>query len=273
MKLKLSKRVVQTTLWSLATVGLLVSLGFANREQGNMKCKGIKVTIADNTGNDFIEPNDILEVLNSKAKKIKGEAMDDINTGLLEKIVYSNAFVEKAEVFSTIDGFVNIQVWQRNPVMRIINNDNEHFYVDDNGSFMPVSDKFTRQVVVASGYIFDDFAEKSLKYAVPFTGDSLEKPILIQLNEIALYLNSNEFWDAAIEQIYVNEHSEIELVPRVGNHIILLGNSENLEEKMNNLLIFYTQATSKAGWEKYDVINLKFKDQVICNRRQGAIAS
>jgi cell division protein FtsQ len=261
--MKINKKILNTGAWSLAVLVLIVSLGFAGKEQSSRKCLGIRIRVADQTGNLFIEPKDIMEVLNTRGTKVKGSQMEDINIPLLEKIVYSNPFVEKAEVYSTIDGYVNIDAWQRNPAFRVVNIDNEHFYVDEKGAFMPVTDKYTSPVIVASGFIFDDYAEKNLNYAVPNTRDSLAKPVLVQINEIANFIRSNEFWDAQIEQIYVNEKYEIELVPRVGNHTILLGNSENLEEKMENLMIFYKEATNKTGWEKYSMINLKFKDQVV----------
>lgn len=264
--IKINKKVVFITLWSVCALGLIISLGFTESEQKEQTCKGLRIKIADQTGHYFIEPADILEVLNSKGGKIKGSAMRDINTGLLEKIVYTIPFIGKAEVYSTIDGYVNIDAWQRNPVLRIVNNDNEHFYIDDQGIFMPVTDKYSCQVIVATGNIFDDYAAQSLLYAVPFIKDSTSKPILVQLNEIALFLKQNEFWDAQIEQVYVNENSEIELIPRIGNHNILLGSSEDLQVKMDNLLIFYKEGINKAGWEKYLKINLKFKDQVICSK-------
>jgi cell division protein FtsQ len=266
--MKINKKVVTMSLWSLAGLSLMISLGFSGHEQQTQKCQGLRIKIADETGHFFIEPKDIMDVLNTKGGKAKGSAMQDINTALLEKIVYTNPFVCKAEVYSTIDGFVNIDVWQRNPVMRVVNNDNEHFYVDDKGEFMPVTDKYTSQVIVATGNIFDDYAERSLKYAVPFAGDSTAKPILVQVSEVALFLKSNEFWDAQIEQIYVNEKSELELIPRVGNHRILIGSSDDLQEKMDKLLVFYKEGMSKAGWNKYSVINLKYKEQVVCTKVQ-----
>jgi cell division protein FtsQ len=262
----INKRGIKIILQSVAVVCLIVILGFSDHQQSVLKCKGLRIRIADNTGNFFIEPADIVNVLNSRGGKIKGSPMNDINIGLLEKIVYTIPFINKAEVYSTIDGYVNIDVWQRNPVMRVINRDNEHFYIDDNGDFMPVTDKFTSQVVVASGFIYDDYAERNLKYAVPFVNDSSSKPILVQLNEIAVFLRSNEFWDAQVEQVYVNENNEIELIPRIGGHNILIGSSEDLSEKMNNLYLFYSYGIKKSGWDRYSKINLKFKDQIICSK-------
>jgi cell division protein FtsQ len=267
MKMKISKKILRISLWSLSAAGLIISLGFAGKKHMEMASKGLKIRIADNTGNYFIEPRDVAETLSSRGRKVKGLPMHDINISLLEKIVYTIPFVEKAEVYSTIDGYVNIDVWQRDPVIRIINHDNEHFYIDNKGEFMPVSSKFSRPVVVASGFIFDNFAQKSLQYAVPFTQDTLRKPVLVQLNEIALFLRKNDFWDAQVEQIYVNDKSEMELIPRIGDHRILLGSTENLEEKMNNLFIFYSEGLNKAGWEKYSLINLKYANQVVCTKR------
>lgn len=267
--MKINKKAISITLWSITALGLIISLGFTDREQELQKCKGLRIKIADQTGHYFIEPNDVLEVLNSKGAKIKGSHMKDINIGLLEKIVYSNPFIGKAEVYSTIDGYVNIDVWQRNPVIRIVNHENEHFYVDDQGVFMPVTDKYSCQVIVASGNIFDDYAEHSLTYAVPFIKDSSVTPVLLQLNEIALFLKKSEFWDAQIEQLYVNDQSEIELIPRIGDHTILIGSTERLQEKMENLFIFYQEGINKAGWEKYGKINLKYQDQVICSKNPG----
>jgi cell division protein FtsQ len=267
MKIQFNKRLAVAVMWSFAVVTVLVSLGFSSREQGMMPCKGLRITVADETGNFFIEPSDIRGMLNSRGKKIKGSPISDINMGVLENIVYSNPYVSKVEVYSSIDGYVTIDIWQRDPVMRIINNDNEHFYVDDQGVFMPVSDQFTKPVVVASGFIFDDYRQKGLAFASAHPADTAQKPVLVQLNEIALFLRDNPFWDAQIEQIYVNTNSEIELIPRVGDHSILIGNTNDLEEKMENLHVFYTEAMKKTGWNQYEMINLKFKDQVVCTKK------
>jgi cell division protein FtsQ len=147
--------------------------------------------------------------------------------------------------------------------MRIVNRENEHFYIDKTGSFMPVSDQYSCPVIVASGFIHDDYAERSITYAVPKADG---KPVMVQLYEMAEFLCDNPFWDAQIEQVYINQDSEIELVPRVGQHTILLGSTDDLSDKMNRLHVFYKEGLNKAGWDNYSQINLKFRNQVIGTR-------
>jgi cell division protein FtsQ len=90
--------------------------------------------------------------------------------------------------------------------------------------------------------------------------------VLTQVYEIAQKVGKDEFWNAFIEQIYVNHHNEIELVPRVGSQIILLGNSDIIDEKLSNLLRFYKDGPGRTGWDAYSIINLKYKNQVVCTR-------
>ena len=80
-------------------------------------------------------------------------------------------------------------------------------------------------------------------------------------------MQSDDFWNDQIEQIYVNQNNDVELIPRVGEQVIMLGSFENFEEKLANLKLFYDQAVPKVGWDKYSIINLKYKDQIVCTKK------
>ncbi len=265
-KVKFKKRVLKTIGWSLTMFCFILLISFAEKSQNNREALGLRINIKGDNHNYFIESSDIKNLLNARGRKLKGKPMHDINIPMLEKIIYTNAYVDRAEVYSTIDGYVNIDVWQRNPLIRIINSDNEHYYIDEKGEFMPVTNKFSKSVVVANGYIFDHFSQNNLAFASPMPGEDNEKPILHQLYEIALFMENNEFWNSQIEQIYVNENFELELIPRVGNHKVLIGNSDDIELKLENLMIFYREGATRQGWNSYSEINLKYSGQVVCKK-------
>ena len=79
-------------------------------------------------------------------------------------------------------------------------------------------------------------------------------------------MEADEFWKAQIIQVKVLENGELELIPRVGNHTILLGTTDELELKFKKLKIFYEKGLSKTGWNEYSQINLKFDNQVVCTK-------
>ena len=123
-----------------------------------------------------------------------------------------------------------------------------NYYIDNMGSVMPLSRHYVAHVLVASGYINKEFAMNELYHFVQF-------------------LQDNEFWNNQIDQIYVDADQEVELIPLVGNHKILLGSFDDYQKKLDNLKLFYEQAIPKVGWEKYSLINLKYRNQIVCTKR------
>jgi cell division protein FtsQ len=89
------------------------------------------------------------------------------------------------------------------------------------------------------------------------------------LYKTAQYIKSDTLWDAQIEQIVVDQKNDIELIPRVGNQRIVLGNADSLEKKMKNLLLFYKKAMPQVGWDTYKTINIKYTNQIVCEKRDS----
>jgi cell division protein FtsQ len=264
------RRIAVVTAWSVFAAGMLTVLGFVNSNQQAMNCTGINVNIDDKVQHDFIDVEEVLSLLNSN-NKIKGKPIGTINISLLEKKLMSNPYVDRAEVYSTVDGKLQVNVTQRDPLVRIVNMRDEHYYIDRNGRFMPVSERYTTPVIVANGNIYDSFSMMKLPVWLRDTTSSdsslfREKPVLTQVYEVAQFLDRDTFWNSQTEQIYVNETGELELVPRIGSHRIILGNSDELEEKFHRLYIFYTRGLKSTGWNNYSIINLKYHNQVVCTK-------
>lgn len=269
MKMKINfKKILTITGWVCFSISMLFLLGFVNQKQAELKCSDVLVVMKGDMGHEFVDKNDVLKLANSKGKLI-GKSVGTINTALLEKIILSNPFIEDVEVYSSIGGVLHIDLIQRNPIVRIINKNDEQYYIDQTGAFMPVSDRYTPPALVANGYIFNTYSEMNVNIGTPKSDTSSTKiPRTIeQIYVLAQFLETDSFWSANTEQIYVNEFQELELIPRVGDHKILLGDTTNLSEKMSNLFVFYREGLNKIGWNKYSIINLKYKDQIVCTKK------
>ncbi|HUV01595.1 MAG TPA: hypothetical protein VMW32_11580, partial [Bacteroidales bacterium] len=96
---------------------------------------------------------------------------------------------------------------------------------------------------------------------------AIKNSILKDIYHLVKYIRNDNFWSAQIDQIYVDSNDEIDLVPRVGNHMIHLGTAENVDGKLRNLATFYEKVLPEVGWNKYSKINLAFKDQIVCKKR------
>jgi len=47
-----------------------------------------------------------------------------------------------------------------------------------------------------------------------------------------------------------------------------IGSNENISEKLNKLKFFYQEGLRYEGWNVYQTIDLKNKDQVVCRKNQ-----
>jgi cell division protein FtsQ len=259
------KRVGRISGWTALVVVFVVSVGFTGQRREAMTCSGVQVHIDDTIGHSFVQVTDIESIIRDKYGIIEGRPLHAINTALLESIIRNNPFVKTAEVFSSIDGKLYVEVIQRTPIVRVINQLGESFYIDEQGTFMPLSGQYTARVPVANGYLFDREAERNIiQYSEEQRADtSIKRSRIDEVFRVAQFLQSEPFWQAQAEQLYVNLNGDIELVPRVGNHTILLGDASRLEEKFRNLKWFYREELNKKGWGEYKTINLKYHDQVV----------
>ena len=169
-----------------------------------------------------------------------------------ENTLNNNYFVDNAEIFPELNGMVYINLYQRIPVLRVMSNNNKSYYIDKNGKRMPVSYKYTTKSLVASGFI---------ENSNPLLG--VDK----QLYEMALFINKDVFLSALIGQIYVKKDTEMLLVPKIGDFTIDFGNASNMENKFMKLKVLYLKILPFEGWNKYNNVIIKYKNQIIVNKK------
>lgn len=241
--------------WAICLSGVIVLMSFIDIKKKDVKCTHVKILIpgADN----FIEREEIDAILKQSQGNLIGKILADINTHEMESAIKANPYIAFAKVYADMDGVINIQIKQRQPVLRIINAGGQDYYIDRDGLKMPMSPNFTANVLVATGDILEGFGGRI---------DTLITPLVADLYKTALFLKQDTLWDAQIEQIFVNSKRDIELIPRVGNQRIILGNADSLAVKMGNLLAFYKQAMPQVGWNAYKTINVKYINQIVCEK-------
>ena len=270
------KKVTRFTLWSAVLAGFIITVGFTERRQAEMICTEVNINILELHDHSFVEKSDVMQTIRDKFGGLEGKTLHSINISLLENIINNNPFVSHAEVFSTIDGKLNIEVIPRNPIVRVVNFYNESFYIDDEGVYMPLSDKYSAAVPFANGFIYDKEAGHKVRTVEKNEiSDTSFHPLTIEkVYMLADYIRHHEFWNDQVQQVFVNADGDLELIPRVGNHTIILGDvtagqngEKELNEKFKKLFLFYKEGLSKQGWDKYSAINLKYKDQVVCTKK------
>ena len=241
--------------WLICLSSLVVLMSFIEDKKQELTCTKVKIDISGNQR--YIERSAIDRLLTQNKGRLKGKVLNTLHIHDIENILRANPFIEQAKVYTDMDGSIWVQIKQREPILRILNAFNQDFYIDRNGLKMPISTNYTANVLVSNGFIIEAFSNKV---------DTLKTKIAKDLFTTALFIEKDTLWSQQIEQIYVNANAEFELVPRVGDHKIILGSTDSLATKFNNLLLFYKKALPKVGWNTYKTINLKYANQIVCEK-------
>lgn len=259
------KKIKKIAIWSSLVLYLLVVSGFVSGLRNTVLIQHVNVFVSDSATKRFVMKNDIIKLLEKNELLSLGMPIGDVNTDLIEKTVMTNSLIKQCSVYTTIDGKLNIDLNQREPVVRIIDKLNQSYYLDSDGTIISMSRRFTPLLLVVNGNVPTPFSVYSVENIYNEKYDK-RATCLRDIHKLALYIHDNELWNAQIEQIYVNKKGDFEMVPRVGPHLILFGSTEGMEEKFDKLLIFYKEGLKNVGWNQYQKINLKYKDQIVCTK-------
>jgi cell division protein FtsQ len=263
------KKVKYIIVWSLIGIYLLIALGFVAEKRQHLVCNQIEVHITDSSKNAFISSKEILNLLQRKKINLIGMNFGEINLSDLEAMLNNYSPIEKAVVYKTLTGKIVIEIHQRTPIIRIIDAYNKSYYIDNKGYIMKLSGNYTARTIIANGNIRSIIPEQGKMSVLDDEKHSNSKKYpLADLYRLACFIANDNFWNAQVQQIYVNGSGDFELIPRVGAQVILFGNYTDCETKFSNLMSLYKNGLPSVGWNKYETINLKYKGQIVCTKRE-----
>lgn len=260
------KKIIYIGLWVVFFLGTIALLSASKVKQGSKICEELQIKIDTKSGMHFITNDDISVHLRKMNMNPIGKPMSEVSIEDLEKTISTIPEIKNAEVYSTIDGKIGIEIEQRVPVVRVIKNNGSSFYIDEDGYQMKVSEKYYPRLLVVTGYVSDETTDLSARRIAldPIKSKSFKMDDIFKL---VRFINKDKFWKAQIQQIDITRSGEIELIPTAGDHRIIFGTLENMEGKFNKLFIFYKEGLSNAGWEFYKTVNVKYKHQIICTKK------
>lgn len=252
-------------MWLFVAAAVGYAVYHVNEQHRQTRCKGTNISVYSQDGVALTDSAAIMQIIHGAVDSLTEKSLHEIPLKRIESRLRENPFIKSADVMFTFGGFLKIRVKPYNPVVRVLSEQHPSFFIDEKGILLPAQAGATAHVPPASGNVNIRVPDSLIRQNVQIktlTGF----PVLKEIFNLATKIRSNEFLDAQIDQIYVNPAGEYELIPKIGNHVILLGDLKNLDNKLLRLEAFYKQAMPASGWKKYKSINLKYKNQVVCSK-------
>jgi cell division protein FtsQ len=237
----------------LGLIAFFVLVVLAKINRNNATIKQVNIGIDEWNGNAFVSKTQVLSLISDNFdvinKNLSGKELENI-----EKSIKIIPQVKKSDAYTDANGNLNIKIEQRVPIFRVYNLQGQTFYVDEDGIKFPTSLNYTAKVPIITGNISE----------VCDTNQHIKSVELNRVYKVIQTINKNRLWQSMIGQYNINEKKQIELIPRFGSCTIIFGDDKNIEQKLKRLDIFYFDVLKKIGWNHYKVINIMYKNQVVC---------
>ena len=234
----------------LMFAGYLVysAMALTDRHEEDRVCHGIDLHISDSLDYGLINEDMVTVLLQERGLDPVGLSLDRIDIEAIESALARHPLVGGVQCYKTGGDKLRINISGKVPLVRVLNNRGQDFYVDSHGEILS-QHSLAVQLPVATGYIDRQFASG-------------------QLLAVVNAIDRSDFWKAQVEQIDVTREGEIRLVPRVGDHLLILGTAQNVESKLERLENFYRKGLDNVGWNKYRSISVAYENQVVCKKRK-----
>lgn len=244
------KNIIKRLLLILSIPALVITYVVVNYIGKNNPLQAVKINIEGNSATPFVTQQGMMETLISNKNIVpKATSIKYINVHEMETIANNNPWVKSAEAYVNNSGVLQINIIQREPVLRLLTDNGLQYYLDDEGKIIPLHESCSADVPVVS----------STDLGLNLEDQNIRK----QAVALCSYISKDSFWNAMLTQVNINSNRDFELITAIAEHTILFGDTSNMADKFKRLYMYYKLAVPKVGYDAYAVLNVKNVGQIV----------
>lgn len=239
--------------WVLLGTGTLSLLVAAMNVGSSRKCAGLDISYASGSDGSRVSQSDVLGWLGiASPASVRDMNLSQLDLRAMERRMEKEPWVRDAEIYVDRNRVLHVNLQEREPIARIFTTEGLSFFIDSSMGMVPLNPSHSPRVTVFTGLPVNGRAWRRR--------DSL---IISEVREIAIRIASDSLMSALVEQVDLDPARGFVMVPKVGEHVVVLGDAKDIEDKVRRLKIFYQQVLSHTGWSMYREVDLRFRGQVV----------
>jgi cell division protein FtsQ len=245
--------------WIILGVALLTLLIAAMNTKTTKPCTDVVISFKNKDGALYTGKTAISKMLNERGLSVlKGKAVKNFDLKAMEEKLEKDPWIKNAELFFDNKRVLRVNIEENEPIARVFTIKGNTFYLDSSLQRLPLNERHTPRLPVFTGFPTERY---------PWKGK--DSVLMSEVKQMALFLDNDPFWMAQIDQCDINAQRNFELIPKIGDHLIIFGDGKNIPERFRKLNLFYQQVLAKTGFNTYKDINVQFEGQVVATKRNN----
>ncbi len=230
------------------------AFAFVHEENATRVCPDIELRIVGKTLPDSVVRQGVNSQLAKYSHKLKGETIRNIDLQKLENYLSNFSNFESVECSFNPDSRLRITVAPIKAEVRVFSDNGKSFYINRYGKRIEADAEFFIDVpvLIAPGK-YDDCISPALPVIRYISGDPELGPL--------------------VSSYKIDGPNDLIIIPRLQGHVINFGDTTRLSEKKAAIMTAYRDILPSKGWNTYDTISVKFRNQIVATRRNKTVAT
>ena len=247
------KTVFKSVLCAVLLGYVALAFAFVHEENGKRVCKDIDLRIVGNTIPDSVLRQGVSSQLSKYRRPLKGARLDSIDLQKLEDYLGKFSNFESVECSFNPDSRLRITIVPIKAEVRVFTDKGPSYYINRYGKRIDADAEFFVDVPVL-------IAMKEQESHLPTA------------LAVIRYVSADPELGPLIAAYKLDGPNDVILIPRLHGHVVNFGDSTRLIDKKAAVMAAYREVLPAKGWNTYDTISVKFKDQIVASRRDKTIA-
>lgn len=244
------KKVLGIVLLCLTAGGYI---GFVEKQNQAKTFTAVEVDLDAVSGVYFVEEKEILSILSSSFPELKkGLSMQELPLNDIEDRLLGHPFIRTAEASVDQQGILKLNLTQHEPMARIARPESADGYITKEGLLISTSPTYTSRVLIIHGAYIGSLMDQGRLDVMP------------ELIPLIQFITQDKFWSAQVTELEINGRNDIRIHQQVGNQVIEFGDAKDFESKFNRIAVLYQEILPRKGWDAYQRISVKYKNQIVC---------
>ena len=254
------KKILSILAWVTTAAGLVLLFIFARKNYLETPLQIQKPTIERTHDTGFVSSANVMKEV---AEICRNGNVANIDMLHILKILDNNPWIERRNTFVDLEGNLNINIKEYDPILRVFSWQGQSIYLTPDGMVLPASKQYRPYLLIASGdYSFDE-----INHTYRLSGTTELDNLLLSTLHIVKAIKKNDFIENAVSQLYYTQKGEFEIVMRSIDAKVIVGDTSQIDDKLKRLEIFTKKKFDTQELNGTETINLKYKNQVVCTKR------
>lgn len=255
---------LKISVWVLTIAAIACLWYFTRKEHVEHPLKGMELTLMRETENGFIVKDAEYQQIIKICDTVKNNDITKIPLDSVRKYIASIPWAIYTDANITLDEILVVNIVECQPIMRIYNKEGRSVYLDEDGRIYPTRANYTPHLLIGSGNI--NF--KALKGKSASIYDSeYAKSDLPKVFKVMKCILNNSYSNCCVKQLYYDGR-DFELVMNNVDLKVVLGDDQDVDEKLINMKYFFEQMQGSPDLKSYSKISFNFVNQVVCTKNK-----